>query len=61
MNMVDKISLRDIIEQMFQLIEARTEIAVLVVRNQAAPKYLYQQAADLQDSILTAVQKIDEE
>ncbi|WJM88682.1 hypothetical protein QDY63_14865 [Pseudomonas brenneri] len=61
MKTVDKISLRDIVEKMFQLIQTRTEIATLVAKNQNAPKYLYQQASDLQDDILTSVQQIEEE
>jgi len=54
----DRDGLLDIVEKMFQLIELRTSIVKLVVKNQAAAGYLYEQATDLQESITNDVSNL---
>jgi len=51
--------LTEIVEKMFLLIHTKCEITKLEVRNQNAPKYLYEQARSLQDDILQVVNEID--
>jgi len=54
----DRDTLTEIIEQMFLLIHTKCEIATLTVKNQAAPKYLHNQAVDLQARILNDVSNL---
>lgn len=48
----DKRALVESADLLFMLIHTRCEIAQLVVKNQNAPKYLYEQANDLQRQVL---------
>lgn len=49
---MDKIDLRNIVEDLFLLIHTEREIAVLIAKNQNAPHYLCRQAEEIKDRIL---------
>ena len=59
MNTDDKKILVDMPQLMFLLINTRCEITKLEVKNQNAPKYLHEQARDLQGEIMRAIYGAD--
>lgn len=52
MNQKDYMMMEEILRMVFALIHQKMEIAEAAAKNQNAPKYMYEQAADLQQQIL---------
>lgn len=51
----DKKILVEMANTMFLLIHTKCEIATLVAKHQNAPKYLYEQAQDLQNRVMEVI------